>query len=144
MAIKLPIVGFTEAGTVSFKVQLFVPIFDDPLYVSHVILQVPDIAFGICDARDNGGFQDTDVEVVLLIIVPLVFPNEYVNVWVNDDDALLIDMVEVPFISAFVADTPEARGIVFNVCVPFALTETAYVYTPASQLKLKDFVPSEL
>ena len=125
MELKLPMVGFTDAGTVNFKVQLFVPTFVEPLYVLHVIVQVPDIAFGICDAKDSGGFHEIEVEVVLLTIVPLALPNEYVNVCVKDEDALLMVIVDAAFISVFVADTPEARAIVFNVCVPFALTETA-------------------
>ena len=121
--------GFTDDGTVNFKVQLFVPILEEPLYVSQVIVQVPDIAFGISDANDSEGVQDTEVDVVLLTIVPLAPPKVYVSVCVKAEDALLIVIVDIESISVFVADTPDARGIVFNVCVPLALTETAYVYT---------------
>ena len=38
-------------------------------------------------------------------------------------------MVDAVPMLVLVADIVEARGIVFNVCVPLAVTETAYVYT---------------
>lgn len=48
LAAERPVrVGFTEDGTVSFNVHVFVPIFVLPLYVLQVIVQVPDTAFGI-------------------------------------------------------------------------------------------------
>ena len=46
VAVTLVIVGFTEAGTVKVKVHVLEPIFVEPLYVSQVMVQVPDTAFG--------------------------------------------------------------------------------------------------
>ena len=45
--VRLLIVGLTEAGTVRASVQVFVPILVEPLYVSHVIVQVPLVVLGI-------------------------------------------------------------------------------------------------
>lgn len=44
------------------------------------MVQVPVTAFGIWLASDSGGVHDTEVAVVLVTIVPLVFPKEYVRV----------------------------------------------------------------
>ena len=58
-------------------------------------------------------------------MVPVVLPNLYVRVCVNEDDALVIVIVEADPIFALVADTEDALGIVFSVCVPLADTDTA-------------------
>jgi hypothetical protein len=58
-------------------------------------------------------------------IVPVALPNANVSVCVNEEDALEIVIVEDSPIDALLAVTDEALGIVFNVCVPLAVTETA-------------------
>ena len=58
VAVKLVIVGFTDEGTVSVSVQVFDPTFVDPLYVSQVIVQEPDTAFGIWFASVRAGVQE--------------------------------------------------------------------------------------
>ena len=40
------------------------------------MVQVPLVAFGIWLARERAGVHDTEVAVVLVAIVPLVFPKE--------------------------------------------------------------------
>ena len=47
LTVKLEMVGLTETGTVRVSVQVFVPILVEPLYVSHVIVQVPLVVLGI-------------------------------------------------------------------------------------------------
>ena len=125
VAVTLVIVGFTEAGTVKVKVHVLEPIFVEPLYVSQVMVQVPDTAFGIWFASVRAGVHETDVDVVFETIVPVVLPKEYVKVCVNDDDALVIVIVEAEFKFVLVADTVDALGIVSRVCVPLAVTLTA-------------------
>ena len=39
-------------------------------------MQVPLVLLGIWEARDVGGVQETDVEVVLVAIVPVALPKE--------------------------------------------------------------------
>ena len=85
-----------------------------------MIVQVPLIAFGIWLANERAGVHDTEVAVVLVAIVPLVFPKEYVSVWVNEEDALLIVIVPADPIVIFVADTLEARGILSSVMLALA------------------------
>ena len=90
-----------------------------------MIVQVPEVALGTCSESDTVGVHDTDVDVVFVAIVPVAFPNLYVRVCVNELDALLIDtVVALPIVTAD-ADTLDALGIVFNVCVPLAVQFTA-------------------
>ena len=58
-----------------------------------MIVQVPLIAFGIWLASERAGVHDTEVAVVLVAIVPLVFPKEYVSVCVKAEEARLIEIV---------------------------------------------------
>lgn len=86
-----------------------------------MIVQVPLVAFGIWLARDKAGVHDTEVAVVLVAIVPLVFPKEYVSVWVNEEEALLIVIVPADPIVIFAADTLEARGMLSSVILALAV-----------------------
>ena len=86
-----------------------------------MIVQVPLVAFGIWLARDKAGVHDTEVAVVLVAIVPLVFPKEYVSVWVNEAEALLIVIVPADPIVIFAADTLEARGMLSSVILALAV-----------------------
>ena len=86
-----------------------------------MIVQVPLIAFGIWLASERAGVHDTEVAVVLVAIVPLVFPKEYVSVWVNEEDALLIVIVPADPIVIFAADTLEARGMLSSVILALAV-----------------------
>ena len=86
-----------------------------------MIVQVPLVAFGIWLARDKAGVHDTEVAVVLVAIVPLVFPKEYVSVWVNEEEALLIVIVPADPIVIFAADTLEARGMLSSVMLALAV-----------------------
>lgn len=90
-----------------------------------MIVQVPLVVLGISLAREIVGVQGTEVDVVLLTIVPLTLPNLYVSVCVNEDDALLIEIVDALPISTDVAVTDDALGIVGSVCVPLADAFTA-------------------
>jgi hypothetical protein len=74
-------------------VQVLVPTFVLPEYVSQVIVQVPDVALGICEHKLMGGVHDTEAEDVFVAMVPVALPNLYVRVWVNALLALLIVIV---------------------------------------------------
>lgn len=86
-----------------------------------MIVQVPLVAFGIWLASERAGVHDTEATVVLVAIVPLVFPKEYVSVWVNEEDALLIVIVPADPIVIFPADTLEVRGILSSVMLALAV-----------------------
>ena len=74
-AVRLVMVGFTDAGMVNVSVQVLLPIFVLPLYVAQVIVQVPVTAFGIWLARETGGVHETEVDEVFVTIVPVALPN---------------------------------------------------------------------
>ena len=76
---------------------------------------MPLALLGIWLASDVGGVQDTEVDVVLVAIVPVALPNAYVSVCVKDDDAR--EMLIVPALPIAVAgmDMLEVRGIVCSV-----------------------------
>ena len=57
-----------------------------------MIVQVPDVPFGICEAKLKGTVHAFDV-VNSLPMVPVAFPNLYVKVWSNELDALGILIV---------------------------------------------------
>ena len=113
-------VGTTDDGAVSVNVALFVPTVVLPLFVTTVIVPVPDVVFGIRSSSDIGGVHDT-VSPALELIVPVLAPNLYVTVWVNDEDALGRLIVFAVFAVKF----PDqfgvvARGIVGSEYVPDA------------------------
>ena len=89
------------------------------------MVHVPDTALGIWFAKETAGVHDTEVDDVFVVIVPLVFPNLQVSVCVNDEDALDIEIVVAFPIVTDDADTLDALGIVFSVCVPLAVQFTA-------------------
>ena len=71
-------------------------------------------------ARDTAGVHDTEVDVVFVAIVPEASPKLYFNVWVKEDDALLMEIVVAfPIVTAD-ADTVDARGIESSVTVALA------------------------
>ena len=77
---------------------------------------------GTCVARDVGGVHETEVDVVLVVIVPVALPKEYAKVCVNEEDAR--EMVIVPADPIVVAgmETVDLRGIVCRVTVWLLLT----------------------
>jgi hypothetical protein len=77
--VKAEILGTTEEGTLAVKETVLVPISVLPLYVLHVMVHVPDVAFGIWLANDIGTVHALDVPRSLPI-VPVALPNLYVNV----------------------------------------------------------------
>ena len=83
-------------------------------------MQVPLVAFGIWFASESGGVHLTEVAVVFVIIVPLVLPKEYVSVWVNEEEALLIVIVPADPNVILAADTLEARGMLSSVMLALA------------------------
>ena len=84
-------------------------------------MQVPLVAFGIWLASERAGVHDTEVAVVLVAIVPLVFPKEYVSVCVKAEEARLIEIVPADPIVIFAADTLEARGMLSSVILALAV-----------------------
>ena len=82
-----------------------------------MIVQVPDVPFGIWLARLKGTVHAFDVPKSLPI-VPVAFPNLYVKVWSKLLDALGIEIVISEPISTDDADTVGvvALGIVVNAC----------------------------
>ena len=64
------------------------------------------------------------MEVVFVAIVPLALPNEYLSVCVNDDDALVIEIVVADPIFTFDADRLDARGIESNVTDALAVIDS--------------------
>ena len=65
------------------------------------------------------------MDVVLVAIVPVALPKEYVSVCVKKDDALVIVIDDAEPMFTLVADTVDALGIVVSVCVPLAVALTA-------------------
>ena len=82
-----------------------------------MMVQVPDVPFGIWLANDKGTVHTFDV-AKSLPIVPVAFPNLYVKVWSKLLDALDIEIVISEPIFTLVADTVGvvALGIVVNAC----------------------------
>ena len=76
-AVRLPMDGFTLAGTDSFNVQVFVPIFVSPLYVTQMMVQVPLTASGTWDASESGGVHATDTASVFVANVFVTLPKLY-------------------------------------------------------------------
>ena len=111
------ILGTTEEGTFTVKETVLVPINVLPLYVLQVMVQVPDVPFGISFANDNGTVQAFDVPRSLPI-VPVASPNLYVKVWSKLLDALGILIVTEAPISTLDAESVGvvALGIVVNAC----------------------------
>ena len=70
---------------------------------------------------ERAGVHDTEVAVVLVAIVPLVFPKEYVSVCVKAEEARLIEIVPADPIVIFAADTLEARGMLSSVMLALAV-----------------------
>ena len=79
------------------------------------MVQVPEVAFGICWAKSLEGVHDTEVDVVFVTIVPLVLPKEYFNVCVKDEDALVMEIVVAEPISTSEDETDEARAMESSV-----------------------------
>ena len=67
------------------NVQVFVPTNVFPLYVWHVIVTFPLVAFENWSANEYGGVQSTlSATPLSLPILPLALPIEYVIVCLND------------------------------------------------------------
>jgi hypothetical protein len=96
---------------------VFVPISVLPLYVLQVIVQLPEVPFGIWLASESGTVQAFDVPRSLPI-VPVALPNLYVNVWSKLPEALAILIVTLSPIFTELADTVGvvALGIVVKAC----------------------------
>ena len=77
--VRAEILGTTLEGTLAVKETVLVPIRVLPLYVLHVMVQVPDVPFGIWLAKDKGTVHSLDVSSSLPI-VPVALPNLYVKV----------------------------------------------------------------
>ena len=112
-----------------------------------MIVQVPLIAFGIWLASERAGVHDTEVAVVLVAIVPLVFPKEYVSVCVKAEEARLIEIVPADPIVMFPAVTPEARGMLSSVMLALAVIVPSYVPLKVARIWntaeiAKDLLPS--
>jgi len=90
--VREEILGTTEEGTLAVKETVLVPISVLPLYVLQVMVQVPDVPLGICEAKDKGTVQVFDV-LRSLPMVPVALPNLYVKVWSKLLDALGIEIV---------------------------------------------------
>ena len=103
-------------GTVAVNKTDFVPINVDPLYVSHVIVPDPLVAFGMALAKVAGNVHDV-LSPTPDAIVPDWFPKTYLMMWVNDVLARLVEIV-IALPNACV-DTLSvgvlARGMVGNV-----------------------------
>ena len=109
--------GTTEEGTMAVNETVLVPINVLPLYVWHVIVQVPDVAEGTWLAKDNGTVQAADVPSPDPM-VPVALPNLYVSVCVKLLDALgiLIVMDEPIFTEDAESVGVVALGIVVRAC----------------------------
>ena len=64
-------VGFIESGTLSVFVMLVVPRLVFPLNVSHVSVNIPDVALGTSPANVVDGVNEIEVEEDLVTIVPV-------------------------------------------------------------------------
>lgn len=76
---RVETLGTTEEGTFAVKETVLVPISVLPLYVLQVIVQVPDVPFGICEAKESGTVHAFEVPRSLPM-VPVALPNLYVKV----------------------------------------------------------------
>jgi hypothetical protein len=114
---RAEILGTTEEGTLTVKETVFVPISVLPLYVLQVIVQLPEVPFGIWLASESGTVQAFDVPRSLPI-VPVALPNLYVKVWSKLPEALAILIVTLSPIFTELADTVGvvALGIVVKAC----------------------------
>ena len=99
------------------KETVLVPISVLPLYVLQVMVQVPDVPFGICEANDKGTVHALDVPSSLPM-VPVALPNLYVKVCSKLPEALGIFIVMLAPIFTELAETVGvvALGIVVNFC----------------------------
>ena len=64
-------VGLIESGTVRVLVMLVVPRLVFPLNVSHVSVNIPDVALGTWLANDVDGVNEIEVEEDFVTIVPV-------------------------------------------------------------------------
>lgn len=82
-----------------------------------MIVQVPDVPFGICEANDKGTVHALDVPRSLPM-VPVALPNLYVKVWSKLLEALGMEIVMLAPIFTEDADNVGvvALGIVVNAC----------------------------
>ena len=64
-------VGLIESGTLSVFVILVVPRLVFPLNVSHVSVNIPDVALGTWLANDVDGVNEIEVEEDFVTIVPV-------------------------------------------------------------------------
>ena len=88
------------SGTVSV-----ISTYVEPASLVHVILQVPDVAAGICPARLTGTIQVYKL-LVVVPIVPVTPWKEYVSLW--DMPLLVIVMARLEPIVPLPADTTVA------------------------------------
>ena len=72
---------------------------------------------GICAASDVGGVHETEVEELLVQMVPVASPKEYVMVCVKDVEARVTVMVPAESIVVAGMDMEDYRGIVRSVTV---------------------------
>ena len=77
---------------------------------------------GICAASDVGGVQETEVEELLVQIVPVASPKEYVMVCVKDVEARVTVIVPAEPIVVAGIEIEDFRGIVRRVTVWLPLT----------------------
>ena len=105
---------------------------------------------GICAASDVGGVHEMEVEELLVQIVPVASPKEYVIVCVKDVDARVTVIVPAEPIVVAGMEMVDFRGMVRRVTVwlPFTLQPLPPLPAAVKHWKfaeiVTDFVPSAL
>ena len=107
------------------------PINVEPEYVSHVIVQDSELAFGICVQSDIGGVHEMDVADVPDTIVPDASLNLYFSVCVKAELLrLMLIFSALPITPVEVVETSDTRGMVGSSIVK---PPDGWVYPPQSE-----------